>query len=110
MDEKALLAAIGQMMEAQDKRLGQMMEAQETRLGQKLNEMEQRIAKNTVILMDAEFKPQFSLLSDEIQLVHKKLDSLASPDDIEVLESRIDTLERVVKTVKRDLATLKEAK
>ena len=52
MDDKALLEAIGQMMEEQEKRLDQ-----------KLSEMEQRITKSTVALMDAEFKERFNLLA-----------------------------------------------
>ena len=53
MDDKALLEAIGQMMEEQEKRLDQ-----------KLSEMEQRITKSTVALMDAEFKERFNLLAE----------------------------------------------
>ena len=34
---------------------------------------EQRIAKNTVILMDAEFKSRFNLLADGIQDIQEKL-------------------------------------
>lgn len=83
MDDKALLEAIGQMMEEQEKRLDQ-----------KLSEMEQRITKSTVALMDAEFKERFNLLAEE---------------DAELLDTRLAAIEAVVRKHSREIAALKKA-
>lgn len=60
-------------------------------------------------IVDADIKPKFDLLADSQQAILERLDGMASPEDLEILESRVDTLERVVKTIKRDLAAMKKA-
>lgn len=75
----------------------------------KLEDQQSETAKNVVVLMDAEFKPQFNLLADGIQDIQEKLDRITPENDIEALEIRVDVLERVVKSIKRDIANLEKA-
>ena len=86
MDDKALLEAIGQMMEEQEKRLDQ-----------KLSEMEQRITKSTVALMDAEFKERFNLLAENQDEILRRM------------PTRLAAIEAVVRKHSREIAALKKA-
>ena len=69
----------------------------------------QEIAKLMKTIVDAEIAPKFNLLAEEIQNLHDKMDRLASPEDFELMESRIDTLELLVKKHNREIAELKKA-
>lgn len=89
--DKELLEAIGQMMDS------------------KLAAQRKDIMHDVVTLMDAEFKPRFNLLADGIQDIQEKLDRITPENDIEALEIRVDVLERVVKSIKRDIANLEKA-
>ena len=95
MDDKALLEAIGQMMEEQEKRLDQ-----------KLSEMEQRITKSTVALMDAEFKERFNLLAENQDEILRRM---PTEEDAELLDTRLAALEAVVRKHSREIAALKNA-
>ena len=95
MDDKALLEAIGQMMEEQEKRLDQ-----------KLSEMEQRITKSTVALMDAEFKERFNLLAENQDEILRRM---PTEEDAELLDTRLAAIEAVVRKHSREIAALKKA-
>ena len=95
MDDKALLEAIGQMMEEQEKRLDQ-----------KLSEMEQRITKSTVALMDAEFKERFNLLAENQDEILRRM---PTEEDAELLDTRLAAIEAVVRKHCREIAALKKA-
>ena len=95
MDDKALLEAIGQMMEEQEKRLDQ-----------KLSEMEQRITKSTVALMDAEFKERFNLLAENQDEILRRM---PTEEDAELLDTRLAAIEAVVRNHSREIAALKKA-
>ena len=60
-------------------------------------------------IVDAEVTPKFNLLAEEIQGLHEKLDRMASPEDLELLERRVDTLELAVRKHSREIAELKKA-
>ena len=94
MDDKALLEAIGQMMEEQEKRLDQ-----------KLSEMEQRITKSTVALMDAEFKERFNLLAENQDEILRRM---PTEEDAELLDTRLAAIEAVVRKHSREIAALKK--
>ena len=94
MDDKALLEAIGQMMEEQEKRLDQ-----------KLSEMEQRITKSTVALMDAEFKERFNLLAENQDEILRRM---PTEEDAELLDTRLAAIEAVVRQHSREIAALKK--
>ena len=95
MDDKALLEAIGQMMEEQEKRLDQ-----------KLSEMEQRLTKSTVALMDAEFKERFNLLAENQDEILRRM---PTEEDAELLDTRLAAIEAVVRKHSREIAALKKA-
>ena len=95
MDDKALLEAIGQMMEEQEKRLDQ-----------KLSEMEQRITKSTVALMDAEFKERFNLLAENQDEILRRM---PTEEDAELLDTRLAAIEAVVRKHSREIAVLRNA-
>ena len=95
MMDKELLEAIGQMMEAQEKRLDL-----------KLIEIEQRITKNTVALMDAEFSKKFDLLAEGIQDIQEKLVPRSRVDE---LEDEMKFLKSIVRQMSEDLQKLKKA-
>lgn len=67
---------------------------------------EQRIAKNTVILMDAEFKSRFNLLADGIQDIQEKLVPRSRVDD---LEEEVKFLKIMVRQMAERISTLEKA-
>lgn len=69
-------------------------------------EAEQRIAKNTVILMDAEFKPRFDLLAEGIQDIQEKLVPRSRVDD---LEDEVKFLKIMIRQMAERISTLEKA-
>lgn len=69
----------------------------------------QEIAHIMKTIVDAEVTPKFNLLAEEIQGLHEKLDRMAGPEDLDLLESRVDTLELAVRKHSREIAELKKA-
>lgn len=67
---------------------------------------EQRIAKNTVILMDAEFKSRFNLLADGIQDIQEKLVPRSRVDE---LEDEVKFLKIMVRQMAERISTLEKA-
>lgn len=67
---------------------------------------EQRIAKNTVILMDAEFKSRFNLLADGIQDIQEKLIPRSRVDE---LEDEVKFLKIMVRQMAERISTLEKA-
>ena len=80
---------------------------------QKLSQQKKEILVETAhqmkVILEADVTPKFNLLAEEIQALHEMLDRLTSPEEIELLESRLDTLELVVKKHSREIAELKKA-
>ena len=60
-------------------------------------------------LIDLEVTPKFNLLAEELQNVNGRLDRLTTPEEFEIMDSRMDTLELVVKKHSREIAELKKA-
>jgi hypothetical protein len=56
--------------------------------------------------MEAEFKPKFDLLAEGQQII---LNRIPSKDDLEIMDSRITTLEAIVRKLTREIAELKQA-
>ena len=82
-------------------------------MDRKLSQQKQEILKEATqsmkVLLDAEVTPKFNLLAEEIQGLHEKLDRMAIPEDLELLESRVDTLELAVRKHSREISELKKA-
>lgn len=69
-------------------------------------ELRQELMHDVKILIDADITPKFNLLAENQELL---LERVPSRDDLELLESRLDTLELVVKKHSREIAELKKA-
>ena len=67
---------------------------------------EQRITKNTVVLMDAEFKPRFNLLAEGIQDIQEKLVPRSRVDD---LEDEVKFLKLMVRQMAERISSLEKA-
>ncbi|MEA4934344.1 MAG: hypothetical protein VB071_12320 [Lawsonibacter sp.] len=84
----------------------QDLQAIDQLIQKRVGEAEQRIAKNTVILMDAEFSKQFNLLAEGIQDIQEKLIPRCRVDD---LEDEVKFLKSIVRQMNEDIQTLKKA-
>ena len=90
MTDQELLQAMGQMMD------------------EKLSAVEKRIIKNTAVLMDAEFKPKFDLLAEELKGIREQLEPTMKK--IERMEETLEMHHTLLKLHSRQLRELKEAK
>ena len=72
----------------------------------KLEEQQSETAKNVVVLMDAEFKPQFNLLAEGIQDIQGKLVPRSRVDD---LEEEVKFMKSIIRQMNEDLQKLKKA-
>lgn len=98
MVDKELLEAIGQMM---DKRIAPV--------NQRLDRLEQQqseVAKNTIVLMDAEFSKRFDLLAEGQQDILERLVPRSRVDD---LEDEVKFLKSIVRQMNEDIQQLKKA-
>lgn len=110
MLEEKDLQAIAQLM---DQKLSQQKQDILGEVKDQLSQQKQEILKEATqsmkVLLDAEVTPKFNLLAEEIQGLHDKLDRMAGPEDLELLESRVDTLELAVRKHSREISELKKA-
>ena len=113
LDEKDL-QAIAQLMDqklAQQKReiLGETNDLIDQKLARQKQEILSETAHQMKALIDLEVTPKFNLLAEELQNVNDRLDRLTTPEEFEIMDSRMDTLELVVKKHSREIAELKKA-
>ena len=66
MVDKELLEAIGQMMEAQEKRLSDMMDT-------KLAQQRKEIMQDVKALLDTDVQTRFNLLAEDLDILKEKL-------------------------------------
>ena len=115
LDEKDLLA-IGQLL---DQKLEEKLEQKlEEKLEQKLEEkLEQKLAKQKEeilteathrmkVLLDAEVKPMFNLLAEDISIIREKM---VPESRIEAIEDDVAVLKAAVRQINRELRDLKKA-
>ena len=102
LEEKDLVLLRG-LLADQKKEIMQDVEAL---LDSKVAEAEQRIAKNTVVLMDAEFSKRFDLLAEGQQEI---LDKLVPRSRVDDLEDEVKFLKSIVRQMNEDLQKLKKA-
>ena len=69
-------------------------------------QVEARIAKNTVVLMDAEFSQRFNLLAEGIQDIQEMLVPRSRVDD---LEEEVKFLKALYRQMNEELQKLKKA-
>lgn len=114
LDEKDLLA-IGQLIDQKlDQKLAQqkqeILDEVDQRMDQKLAQQKEEIINESThrmkVIMDAEFKPQFNLLAEELSIIREKM---VPESRIETIEDQIDVLNASVKRINRELRELKKA-
>ena len=128
LDEKDLLA-IGQLMDqklAQQKQdlLGEMAQQKQDLLGEMarqrddiLGEMDRRLTQQKdeilteathrmQVLLDAEVKPMFNLLAEDISIIREKM---IPESRIEAVEDDVSVLKASVRQINRELRELKKA-
>ena len=120
LDEKDL-QAIAQLMnqqkldilEVMDQKLAQqkqdIFEVMDQKLARQKKEILSETAHQMKTLIDLEVTPKFNLLAEGLQNVNDRLDRLTTPEEFEIMDSRMDTLELVVKKHSREIAELKKA-
>lgn len=99
MADKELLEAIGQMMEAQEKRLSDMMDT-------KLAQQRKEIMQDVKTLLDSEFTPRFNLLAENQDEILRRV---PTEEDEELWNTRLAALEAMVKKHSREIAALRKA-
>lgn len=116
------LMAIGQLMDqklAQQKQeiLGEMDQRMGRQKEEILGEMDRRMAQQKEeilaesthrmkVLLDAEVKPQFNLLADELSIIREKM---IPESRIEALEDDVSVLKIAVRQINREIRELKKA-
>ena len=78
-------------------------------IAQLLQQQKQEILQEVKVLLEADITPKFNLLAEGLQNVNDRLDRLTTPEEFEIMGSRMDTLELVVKKHSREIAELKKA-
>lgn len=92
MDEKALLEAIGQMMDA--------------KLAQQKAEILDEATHRMKVLLETEVTTKFNLLAEGQDEILRKM---PGEDDIDIIDGRLNTLEAIAKKHSREIAALKQA-
>ena len=78
-----------------------MMTGLESRMDQKMAQQKKEIISETMVLMEAYFDPKFQALSEQINPVPKEA--------IDILEDRVDDLEKAVELHTQQINELKKA-
>lgn len=102
LDEKDL-QAIGQLMDAQEKKLSAMMD---TKLAEQKKEILAETTYNMNILLENVVAPKFSLLAENQQSILEKLVPRARVDE---LEDEVKFLKVIVRQMNEDIQNLKKA-
>ncbi len=110
LDEKDLLA-IGQLMDQKLERQKQeILDEVDQRMEQKLAQQKEEILTEAThrmqVLLDAEVKPMFNLLAEDISIIREKM----MPDSrIERIEDDVWALKASVRRINQDIRELKQA-
>lgn len=81
--------------------IAQLMTGLESRMDQKMAQQKKEIISETMVLMEAYFDPKFQALSEQINPVPKEA--------IDILEDRVDDLEKAVELHTQQIDELKKA-
>lgn len=99
MTEQEMLQALSKMLDAQKQELSSMMD-------EKISSAEQRIMKGVSVLMDAEFKPRFDLLSEELEIIK---DRLPVADILDELQDELAAYRLTLRKHGREIQALQKA-
>ena len=106
LDEKDL-QAIAQLMDAKLAHQKQdIMSETKGLLAQQKQEILDESTRRTKLLLDTEVTTRFNLLAEGQQTILEKLERL---DDMEVMDTRINALEAMVKKLNQEMEKLKRA-
>ena len=81
--------------------IAQLMTGLESHMDQKMAQQKKEIISETMVLMEAYFDPKFQALSEQINPVPKEA--------IDILEDRVDDLEKAVELHTQQINELKKA-
>lgn len=81
--------------------IAQLMTGLESRMDQKMAKQKKEIISETMVLMESYFDPKFQALSEQINPVPKEA--------IDILEERVDDLEKAVELHTQQINELKKA-
>ena len=81
--------------------IAQLMTGLESRMDQKMAQQKKEIIRETMVLMESYFDPKFQALSEQINPVPKEA--------IDILEYRVDDLEKAVELHTQQINELKKA-
>ena len=81
--------------------IAQLMTGLESRMDQKMAQQKKEIISETMVLMESYFDPKFQALSEQINPVPKEA--------IDILEYRVDDLEKAVELHTQQINELKKA-
>ena len=99
MVDKELLEAIGQMMEAQEKRLSDMMDT-------KLAQQRKEIMQDVKALLDTDVQTRFNLLAEDLDILKEKL---PGAEDLDAMQEQLDIHYAMLNTHTREISDLKKA-
>lgn len=99
MVDKELLEAIGQMMEAQEKRLSDMMDT-------KLAQQRKEIMQDVKALLDTDVQTRFNLLAEDLDILKEKL---PGAEDLDAMQEQLDLHYAMLKKHTREISDLKKA-
>ena len=96
MVDKELLEAIGQMMEAQEKRLSDMMDT-------KLAQQRKEIMQDVKALLDTDVQTRFNLLAEDLDILKEKL---PGAEDLDAMQEQLDLHYAMLKKHTREISDL----
>ena len=99
MVDKELLEAIGQMKEAQEKRLSDMMDT-------KLAQQRKEIMQDVKALLDTDVQTRFNLLAEDLDILKEKL---PGAEDLDAMQEQLDLHYAMLKKHTREISDLKKA-
>ena len=94
MVDKELLEAIGQMMEAQEKRLSDMMDT-------KLAQQRKEIMQDVKALLDTDVQTRFNLLAEDLDILKEKL---PGAEDLDAMQEQLDLHYAMLKKHTREIS------
>lgn len=81
--------------------IAQLMTGLESRMDQKMAQQKKEIISETMVLMESYFDPKFQALSEQINPIPKEA--------VDILEDRVDDLEKAVELHAQQINELKKA-
>ena len=104
---RALLREEGERIEERvNARMDARFQTQDERIDKMFQEQRRSIMHDVKVLMDAEFKPRFDLLAEDVQIIREKM---ISEERMEEAEADIQVLKTSVRMLNEDVRALKKA-